>query len=227
MQELDSTAPRRIDPVFQVSGLTSTKVEKDTMKTRYLVMVGILAYSWLISNAVAIEVDFIEAADGTVTIRFNSGDWLESLAVGNVEIGGFNGTLAGNLGNSPDGGYNYLLLEFDGGPLSDDFNVHWFMDPLFPNRTMFEMLLVSDTEGRPLTVPTVGQNTFAVETGTLQKFQVPNTGIPTGLTIGIQSDLESVPDGGGTILTLGLALASISICSRFQDSSLVSGKRDS
>jgi hypothetical protein len=187
------------------------------MKMKYLLLIGTMTGSLFGLKATAIQVNFIEPLSETanVSVNFASGDWfslLTPITVGLPEFGSFMGTLppsTANLGSSPAGGYNYILQEFAGGAVSDILNVSWTtaQDPLSPNQflTTFNMIFTSDVNGVILPLPTTGVNTAVPETGALQTFTVPLTAI--SLTVGMQSDAETIPEGGSTILMLGLSLA--------------------
>lgn len=72
--------------------------------------------------------------------------------------------------------------------------------------TGFHFTFVSDTEGQTLQPPAGGLNLTAVEDGTLQTFGVPPAAL-LSLTVGMQSDLESVPDSSSTLILLAVGLA--------------------
>src|SRR5262249_48242238 len=145
--------------------------------------------------------------------------WQNPMANGSPESVLATATIQGVvLGTMPPGGYNFGLSEVVGGPPSDILNVTWqqvvFQDV---NSTAFTFTFTSDVEGTTLQPPTTGTtpgNGIQLENGALQTFQVPGL-TAISLTVGIQSDVETVPDGGATILMLSLALTGTAGWKRF------------
>jgi hypothetical protein len=196
------------------------------MKTKHFLTIAAVMASFLALEAVAqvpsYRVEFIEIGEQQgMTINFPGG-WANPFFDFNpFESASFSGIIKGlSVGTSPNGGYNFVLQEFAGGPASDILNVAWaptvFQDA---NSTSFLFNFTSDTEGQTLPLPSTGvtpADGIQLETGAQQSWQVPGmTGI--ALTVGIQSDApETVPDGGATIILLGLSSAGLATLRRFR-----------
>jgi hypothetical protein len=173
------------------------------MKIKNLLTLGTMTAAMFGLNAVAVEVDFIEGAEtDPIQIRFSS-DWAIAAPIPfSPESAQFQGNVNANLGS---GSVTYSLLEGPGAQVASDIlNVVWKPNPL-NGSTDFTINFTSDTSEQGL--PVLG--TAVVEDGTLQTFTViqGNANGTPSVVVGMQSDVESVPEGGSTVLMLGLVLA--------------------
>jgi hypothetical protein len=182
------------------------------MKTMQILRLAAVAITLVGLNASAITVNFIEGAEGqNITINYNPAEWSQvNLVSQGTETGTFEASLLDfSLGS---GSVIYGLSEVAGGPLSDWVTVSWNSGLL---GTLFTMNFGSDIDGVTLQPP--GTPTLVLpETGALQSFPVTLPTTAFSLTVGIQSDVETVPDGGTTSILLGLSSAGLAAYRRFR-----------
>jgi hypothetical protein len=184
------------------------------MKTMQILKLAAVASTLVALNARAITVNFIEGAEGqNITIDYNHADWSQVISVEQgTETGTFAASLDPSLGSLASGSVIYGLSEVAGGPLSDWVSVSWDSGFLGVG---FTMTFGSDIDGVILEPP--GSPTLVLpETGALQSFPVNLPTTAFSLTVGIQSDVEAVPDGGATNLLLGLSSAGLAAYRRFR-----------
>jgi hypothetical protein len=181
-------------------------------------IVGFCAALLSPTAAEAASVNFIEGpTEGNpVNVTFSppnsasSIEWFGSLpptTTAGTESATFTGYMSGQFGT---GGFEVVLREPSTGAVSDWLTVNWSLVSVagFGNFTQFTMNFQSDVEGGPPLQPPAGyQTATALEDGSLQLFTVPAT-FP--LTVGIQSDVEVVPEPSvGALLLLPIGVSAL------------------